>query len=217
MAVDGAGNLFIADCGNDRVRKVSPDGIITTVAGNGTQGFSGDGGPATSAQLADRPAWRWTARATCSSRIRQRRVRKVSPDGIITTVAGNGTCVAFSGDGGPATSARLCAPTGVAVDGAGNLFIADVGNHRVRKVSPERDHHHGGGQCGMPVSGLFIAVIGGSAATSAHTDQAPSGGLRGDDPARATYYASADGGGQPAITSDLSTLSASCGRRTSPC
>jgi uncharacterized protein (TIGR03437 family) len=136
VAVDAAGNLFIADSQNDRVRKVSPGGIISTVAGNGSQGFSGDGGPATSASLnqpfgvaVDAVGNPFIADTANS------RVRKVSPGGIISTVAGNGTS-GFSGDGGPATSASLYCPFGVAVDAAGNLFIADTYNYRVRKVSP---------------------------------------------------------------------------------
>jgi uncharacterized protein (TIGR03437 family) len=135
VALDAGGNLYIANEGNARVRKVSPSGTITTVAGNGIYGFSGDGGPATSAAL-DQPqsvavdgagnlyiADAWNAR-----------IRKVSPSGTITTVAGNGG--GFSGDGGPATSASLSHPSGLALDAAGNLYIADQNNARIRKVSP---------------------------------------------------------------------------------
>lgn len=130
VAMDGAGNLFIADTGNNRVRRVSPSGMITTVAGIGTPGFSGEGGPAANAQLsvsavaADSAGNLFIAGGY--------RVRKVSPKGIITTVAGNGACC-FSGDGGPAISADLVA-VAVAVDRMGNLFIAD--SIHVRKVSP---------------------------------------------------------------------------------
>ena len=135
VAVDGSGNLFISDYSNLRVRKVSPDGIITTVAGNGAQGFSGDGGPATSAQL--NPGGLAVDAAgnpfICDSL--DSRVRMVSAAGIITTVAGNGA-KGFSGDGGPATSAALSGPVAAAVDGSGNLFIAEIGNNRVRMVSP---------------------------------------------------------------------------------
>ena len=131
VAVDSAGNLYIADTGNNRIRKVS-GGTITTVAGNGSPGFSGDGGPATSAELngpygvAVDSAGSLYIADTFNSRI-----RKVS-GGIIMTVAGGGV---FLGDGGPATGAGLNYPDGVAVDSAGNLYIADTAEHRIRKVS----------------------------------------------------------------------------------
>ncbi len=135
VAVDGAGNLFIADRWNERIRKVGANGTITTVAGNGTFGFSGDSGPATSATLnGPRGVAVDDAGNLFIADYDNHRIRKVSANGIITTVAGNGTR-GFSGDDGPATSASLFFPTGVAVDGAGNLFIADFGNQRIRKVS----------------------------------------------------------------------------------
>src|SRR5271157_3160449 len=133
LALDSAGNLYIADTYNNRIRRVS-GGTITTVAGNGNQGSSGDGGPATSASLTlpsgvavDSAANLYIADAGNG------RVRKVSW-GTITTVAGNGA-LAFSGDGGPATSASLYTPEGVALDSAGNLYIADLGHNRIRRVS----------------------------------------------------------------------------------
>jgi len=133
VAVDSAGNLYIADQENNCIRKVA-DGVIATVAGNGTRGFSGDGGPATGAQL-------WVPQGVTVdsagnlyiSDMDNHRIRRVS-NGVITTVAGNGTA-GFSGDGGPATSAQLQYPQGIAVDYAGNLYIADTGNRRIRKVS----------------------------------------------------------------------------------
>jgi sugar lactone lactonase YvrE len=135
VAVDSAGNLFIADRDNHRIRKVTPDGIIRTAAGIGTAGFSGDGGPASSAQLdsplgaaADSAGNLFIADTFNSC------IRKVTPDGIISTVAGNGSS-GFSGDGGPATSANLSWPSGIAVDSAGNLLIVDTNNHRIRKVT----------------------------------------------------------------------------------
>jgi uncharacterized protein (TIGR03437 family) len=132
VAVDSSGNLFIVDTRNSRIRKVSASGIITTVAGNGTAGSSGDGGPATSASLAP-----YGVAVDSSGNLfigDNSRIRKVSASGIITTVAGNYGC-GFSGDGGPATSALLCSPGGIAVDGSGNLFIADTSNQRIRKIS----------------------------------------------------------------------------------
>jgi len=132
VAVNAAGNLYIAE--SSRVRKVSSSGIITTIAGNDTAGFSGDGGPATSAQLNSVEGLAVDAAGNLYITETYNRVRKVSSNGIITTLAGNGT-QGFSGDGGPVTSAQLSGPHGVAVDGAGNLYIADFYNCRVRKVS----------------------------------------------------------------------------------
>ena len=142
IAVDGSGNLFIGDTDNERIRKVATNGIITTVAGNGAYGFSGDGGPATSASLqvsafsngGGAVAVDGSGNIFIADTFNQR-IRKVSPSGIITTVAGNGA-YGFSGDGGPATSASLSRSSDVAVDGSGNLFIADFQNGRIRKVSP---------------------------------------------------------------------------------
>ncbi|HWD20016.1 MAG TPA: hypothetical protein VHB20_12130 [Verrucomicrobiae bacterium] len=134
VAVDGAGNLFIADFYNNRVRKVAANGVISTVAGNGTNGFSGDDGPATNAEL-NYPASVALDGAgnLFFADYGNGRIREVGTNGIITTVAGNGTN-GFFGDGGPATNAALNYPLGVVVDGSGNLFIADSQNNLVRKV-----------------------------------------------------------------------------------
>jgi uncharacterized protein (TIGR03437 family) len=142
VALDASGDLYIADAYNNRIRKVSADGVIITVAGTGQYGFSGDGGPATAAQL-----WNPTGVAVDASGNLfiadgyNNRIRKVSTNGVIATVAGNGPS-AFSGDGGLATAASLFlqdtgnrAGGSVAVDSAGNLFIADIGNNRIRKVT----------------------------------------------------------------------------------
>jgi uncharacterized protein (TIGR03437 family) len=133
VAVDAAGNVYIADRLNYRVRKITQAGIITTVAGNGTAGFAGDGGSATSAML-NNPAGVTVdiAGNLYIADQNNRRIRKVTPAGTITTVAGNGN-VNFSGDGGPATAAGVTTPIGIAVDGAGNLYFTDAG--RIRKVS----------------------------------------------------------------------------------
>jgi uncharacterized protein (TIGR03437 family) len=139
VAVDTAGNLYIADTGDNRIRKVFPsDGVIGTMAGNGTQGFSGDNGPANSAELyfpggvAVDSAGNLYIADTWNNRIRK--VSNGVITGVITTIAGNGTR-AFSGDNGPATSAQLDGPVGIAVDSAGNLYVADTSNSRIRRVS----------------------------------------------------------------------------------
>ena len=132
---DNKGNLFITDLNNHRVRKVATNGIITTVAGTGTAGFSGDGGAATSARLNSPTDIAFDSAGNFFiADFFGNRVRKVATNGIITTVAGTGTA-GFSGDGGAATSAQLNSPYGVAVDSADNLFVADTYNSRVRKVS----------------------------------------------------------------------------------
>jgi trimeric autotransporter adhesin len=136
VAVDSAGNLFIADNGNHRIRKVTPAGVITTVAGNGTRGISGDGGPAASAQLANPISIAVDSSDNLYIADKENsRIRKVTPAGVIVTIAGKGDD-GYSGDGGPATSAQLANPQGVAVDSTGNLYLADTVNYRIRKVTP---------------------------------------------------------------------------------
>jgi sugar lactone lactonase YvrE len=135
VTIDAAGSLFIADYGNSRIRMVTPAGVIGTVAGNGTKGSSGDGGPATSAQLMGPTGVALDSAGNLFiADYGDNRIRMVTPGGVISTVAGNGT-TGFSGDGGPATSAQLYHPEGVAVDSAGNLLIADSSNNRIRMVN----------------------------------------------------------------------------------
>jgi RHS repeat-associated protein len=136
IAVGSDGSLYIADVINHRIRRMAPDGRIATVAGDGSAGYGGDGGPATQAQLT----------APLGVAVgpnddfyfidsENNRVRRVDPGGRITTVAGNGS-VGNSGDGGPAILARLAYPRGVAVGPDGSLYIADTYNHRIRRVDP---------------------------------------------------------------------------------
>ena len=136
IALDASGNMYIADTGNNRIRKVTAStGYISTIAGNGTAGFSGDGGAATSAKL-NSPSY-VSVDASGNFYIADQsnnRIRKVTVStGNISTVAGNGTA-GYSGDGGAATSAELNAPASVKVDGSGNLLIGDMSNYRVRLV-----------------------------------------------------------------------------------
>jgi uncharacterized protein (TIGR03437 family) len=138
VAVDSAGNLYIADRDNHRIRKIAVDGTITTVAGTGSSGFSGDGGPATKARLYNpRGVDVDLAGALYIADQYNNRVRRVGPDGTITTVVGTQSYGGYSGDGGPATSAELFQPYDVAVDAAGNLYISDTENHCIRKVNPQ--------------------------------------------------------------------------------
>jgi sugar lactone lactonase YvrE len=134
LAVDSGGNLFIADSYNQRVRKVSPAGVISTFAGNGRNAFAGDGGPATQAQFYPFGIGLNSAGNLYIADWSNNRIRRVTPAGVITTVAGSAT-KGFFGDGGPATAARLSGPYDVTVDGSGNLYIADTGNNRIRKVT----------------------------------------------------------------------------------
>jgi sugar lactone lactonase YvrE len=139
VAAHTSGDLYAADLDNALVVRVSLDGTLTVVAGNGTRGFSGDGGKATNASLdLDFP----TGLAVDSAGNLfiadsfNRRIRQVDLDGTIRTIAGNGTG-GGSGDGGLATNASLEFPQGIALDAAGNLFIADRGSNRVRQVGLE--------------------------------------------------------------------------------
>ena len=133
VAVDAAGNLYIADSLNNAIRKVSASGVMSTFAGNSVPGSSGDGGAPTAAQLngprgvAVDAAGNVYVADTLNHKVR------IIAGGVINTFAGSGTA-GFSGDGAAAASAALNAPFGVAVDGAGNVYIAEFGNNRVRKV-----------------------------------------------------------------------------------
>jgi sugar lactone lactonase YvrE len=138
LAVDGSGNLYIADRASGVIRRVGTDGIISTYAGNGKPGYSGDGGPATEASIfPDTDTMAIDAGGNLYfSEFGNNRVRRVSPDGIITTVAGTGVA-SYNGDNRPASDAWLRNPAGVAVDADGSLYIADTNNFRLRKVSPD--------------------------------------------------------------------------------
>ena len=134
VAADAAGNIYVSDTRDHRVRKINATGIVTTLAGTGDEGFDGDGGPAAEARLAY-PA---DVAADAAGNIyiadgENHRIRKIATSGIITTVAGTGER-GFGGDGGPGTGAQLSYPAGIATDRSGNLYIADSWNHRIRKI-----------------------------------------------------------------------------------
>ena len=136
VAVDAAGNVYVADFNNNCIRKINTSGIISTIAGNGSAGYAGDGGPATAAQLY-RPS---SVAVDASGNLfvadaNNQCIRKITSSGTITTVAGTGGTSGYSGDGGAATAAQLWQPVGVAVDGSGNIYIADENNYRIRMVN----------------------------------------------------------------------------------
>jgi sugar lactone lactonase YvrE len=141
MQFDPSGNLVFADSGNCLLRRIDSRGIITTIAGNGTCGYSGDGGPATAASVGtfygiafDGSGNLYLADLVSSV------VRMVDTHGMIHTFAGNGTA-GYSGDGGPATAAQLGFPIGLVAESSGNMYIADETDSVVRKVDPLWDHH----------------------------------------------------------------------------
>jgi len=166
VSADRAGNLFIADQNNNRIRKIAPDGTISTVAGNGTQGFAGDGGPAVNAELnlptgvfADNLGDIYIAD------VGNQRIRKVDPSGTITTIAGNGN-KGYGGDGGPAVNATFYNCVRVALDLSGNVVIADQSNHRVRRITSDGVINTiAGNGVGTPQNGAFSGD--GGPATSA--------------------------------------------------
>lgn len=140
LALDASGNIYIADQQNHRIRKVNINGIISTIAGNGIAGYTGDGGPATAAELtfpmgivvdASGDIYFSDGGTMCNC------IRKVNSSGIISTIAGIGGISAggYSGDGGPANAAQLRTPAGLALDGSGNLYVTDCGNERIRKIN----------------------------------------------------------------------------------
>ena len=135
VIVDNAGNIFFSDHGNHRIRKVNTSGVISTVAGNGSSGYNGDGIAATNATLFYPCGFAIDSAGNLYIADRDNyRIRKVSTSGVISTVAGTGIW-SYSGDGGAATNATLGRPSDIKFDGSGNLFIADNNNNRIRKVS----------------------------------------------------------------------------------
>ena len=133
VAVDASGNTYIIDQGNQRIRMVNGSGIITTIAGNGTAGFSGDSSMATSAELKNPTGIAVWGGNVYIADMGNNRIRKIDNLGVITTIAGTGIA-GYNGDNISAVSAKLNAPTGVAVDTKGNIYIADRVNQRIRKI-----------------------------------------------------------------------------------
>ena len=142
VAVDAAGNIYVADAAHHGVRKIEPSGFVSTVAGTGEDGYSGDGGSAPEAEFSQPSGvavdqdgnlyvadWMWDV------------IRKVDTAGTVSAFAGTGES-GFGGDGGPARQAKFFGPMGLALDRAGNLYVADRGNDRIRRIDPIRDHQY---------------------------------------------------------------------------
>jgi uncharacterized protein (TIGR03437 family) len=169
IAVDKAGNLYVADTGNHKIRRIAVNGIITTVAGTGIAGFSGDGGPATIAQLNNPTSVSVDAAGNLYIADKSNfRIRMVSANGMITTIAGKSSS-GYSGDGGPATNAQLKFPTGTAVDSAGNVYVADSQNSAIRLLTPPASAGSGGipainpgGVVSAAAFGAFTSIAPGS-------------------------------------------------------
>jgi uncharacterized protein (TIGR03437 family) len=157
VAVDSAGNVYVADYGNHRVRKVDSTGTINTIAGNGNAQFSGDNGPATAAGIDPFDLTLDSAGNILVVDLINNRIRKIAPNETITTVVGAGS-PGYAGDGGPATGALLKLPSGIALDGAGNMYIADQGNAVVRRVT---------------ASGLITTIAGNGTLTPSLGDGGP--------------------------------------------
>ncbi len=135
IILDGAGNILFVDNSNFRIRKISTSGIISTIVGTGVAGNSGDGGPATAAQINGSPGLAVDAAGNIYfSDVTKNTIRKINTSGIVSTIAGCGLS-GYMGDGGPATAARFNEPFGIAVDGAGNIYVAEYSNNCIRKVS----------------------------------------------------------------------------------
>ncbi len=166
IAVDGSGNIFVAECLNPRIRRISASGVITAVAGNGVPGDGGDGGPAVDAQLScPHGVAVDSSGALYIADTDNHRLRKVAPDGTISTIAGNGVH-GFAGDGGPARNAQLYSPTSLALDAAGNLYIADTGNNRIRRIARDgtistvagcADPPHDSSDDGLPATSAVLS------------------------------------------------------------
>ena len=137
VAVDAAGNVYVVDWGNHRIRRIAPDGMIETLAGTGVAGFGGDGGPAVEAQLnGPRSVAVDAAGNVYLADGWNYRIRRIAPDGTIKTFAGTGE-YGFSGDGGPASQAQIAVPSALAVDAGGRLYFVDGGKSRIRRIGPD--------------------------------------------------------------------------------
>jgi uncharacterized protein (TIGR03437 family) len=206
IAVDSSGNVFVADSSNNRIRKIVPGGNVTTMAGDGTRAFGGDGKLATSAQLYDPRGVSLDANGNLFiADYNNYRIRKVDASGIITTVAGDGTQSCCHGDGGLATKAEINLPENVFVDGAGNLFIADTFNGRIAKVDTGGILTTVAG-LGLTKPATGIAAVGAAIGSPSWVVADPAGNFYFSSPATYTVFKVNGSGGPPVIRSTNSAL-----------
>ncbi|HVA97818.1 MAG TPA: T9SS type A sorting domain-containing protein [Bacteroidia bacterium] len=166
VAVDAFGNIYFTDTQNHRIRKVNSSGVISTIAGNGMTGYSGDYGPATEAEITEPYgiAVDDTGNVYFSDNT-DNCIRKINTSGVINTIAGNIVTAGYSGDGGPATAAQLNAPMGLYIDAFGNIYFADYRNNCIRKIN---------------TSGIISTIVGnGTAGYSGDGGQATAAELNG--------------------------------------
>ncbi len=207
LAVDSSGALYIADTGNNLIRKITTDGNITTVAGSGVSGYTGDGGPATSASLRNPTAVAVDSNGNLFiADTRNDVIREVgAADGIISTVAGipSTTPVAgYNGDGSPATSYSLNQPNAVVIGGGCSVLVADTGNQRIRQVFPSVAY-----SVTTSPAGLQVLADGQTVSTPATLNWLPgtSHQLTAPSPQSGTA------GTQYVLTSNAQTISVACG------
>jgi sugar lactone lactonase YvrE len=137
IAIDSAGNIYVAEGAGRKIRRIDANGIVTTIAGTGAEGSGGDGGPAINAQFVNPVAVAIDSAGNIYVVDRDgQKVRKIDPSGVISTVAGTGE-VGFDGDRGPGPAAKLCFPEGVAVDSKGQVFVADTYANRIRRIATD--------------------------------------------------------------------------------
>ncbi|MCC7261268.1 MAG: tandem-95 repeat protein [Candidatus Latescibacteria bacterium] len=200
LCLDPSGNLYVADTGNHRIRRITPAGIISTVAGTGSPGFSGDGDLPTNAQLSFPKAVAIdSAGALYISDYFNHRLRRVNPNGNITTLAGDGS-FGYGGDNGASSLAKLANPAGLFLDRSGYLYIADSANHRLRRLAPADARGLNGLRTTAPgrLAQLLRVAFTGDGATRVHSltftlaDLDTATGLSRSDFAEFRFYESAD-------------------------
>ncbi|MES2703127.1 MAG: FG-GAP-like repeat-containing protein [Bacteroidota bacterium] len=205
VGIDAIGNIYVCDFDNYRVRKINTSGNISTIAGTGSSGFSGDGGPATSANLRPNNVFADAIGNVFITDQFASRVRVINSSGIINTFAGTGTA-GFSGDGGPATAANIDGPWLMTRDNLGNYYISDQNNNRIRKISPS------GLPTVAPIGGSSTVCVGSSVALS---DTTSGGSWTSSAPTIATVNTSGViNGVAPGIVTISYTVSNSCGSTT---